>query len=104
MKHLASAKNQSEMCPGQGCMPATPSSVDSDPIRAAVKEAPQYGSAITEVPEYAQLLPQAPGLADVRDRIAGDVVTKVLDGDITPEQGATELQKSAQAAVDEATK
>lgn len=102
MKYLASAENQSQMCPGQGCMPATKSSIDSDAIRSAIAATPQYGSAINEIAQYAQLLPQGPGLVDIRERIAGDIVTQVLSGDLNPEEGATMLQAEAQEALDNA--
>lgn len=99
MKYVASAANQAQMCPAEGCMPATKSSLGMPAITAAIKAAPQYGTAINVIAPAAKLLPQNSALADVRSKIAGDVLTQLIAGQLTPGQAATELQQQAQQAI-----
>ncbi|GAA3807435.1 extracellular solute-binding protein [Streptomyces chiangmaiensis] len=101
-KYMASAQNQALMCPGQGCIPATQSSIANPAINDAIKSAPQYGTAINDIAPHAHLLPQSTALASVRGEIAADVFTKVTSGKLTPQQGAKELQNKAQQAIDSA--
>ncbi|GAB4098296.1 ABC transporter substrate-binding protein [Sinomonas halotolerans] len=101
-KYAASAQAQATMCPEQGCLPATASSLELPEIKALIAEAPQYRTALEEIAPTAQLLPQDAALAEVRGKVSGDVLTRVLNGSVTPEQGAQELGKRATAAVEAA--
>ena len=100
MKYLASAENQAAMCPVEGCLPATKSSTASPEIDKASKSVPQFGTAITEIAPNARLLPQSPALSEVRGKIAGDILSQVIAGTLTPEEASKQLQLKAQQAID----
>lgn len=98
-KYLASADNQARMCPVEGCLPATKSSATMTAITDTTAKIPQYGTAINDIAPHAKLLPQAPALSDIRGKIAGDVITRVING-MAPKQAAQQLQQQAQQAIE----